>query len=49
MAVEIAKLPELIRGFGYVKEENRLRAAKREAELVAEFARQGERTLARRG
>ena len=45
IAVEIAKLPELIRGFGYVKEESRLRAAKREAELVAEFARQGERTL----
>ena len=37
LAVEIARLPEQIRGFGHVKERNVTRAKEREAKLVAAF------------
>ena len=36
-AVEIASLPEKIRGFGHVKEYNRLQAKEREEQLMAAF------------
>jgi len=35
LAVEIASVPEMIKGFGHVKERNRARAREREAELFA--------------
>jgi indolepyruvate ferredoxin oxidoreductase len=37
MAVEIAKLPETIRGFGHVKEKNLEIAKQKEANLLARF------------
>jgi indolepyruvate ferredoxin oxidoreductase len=37
LAVEIARMPEQIRGFGHVKEAHLERAKKREAELLAAF------------
>ncbi len=37
IAIEIAALPEQIRGFGYVKDENLARVRAREAELLARF------------
>jgi indolepyruvate ferredoxin oxidoreductase len=41
-AVELARLPEQIRGFGHVKEANVQRAKAREAELLAAFRGEGE-------
>jgi indolepyruvate ferredoxin oxidoreductase len=38
LAVEIASIPEQIRGFGHVKEDNIRRARSREKELLARFA-----------
>ena len=38
LAVELARIPEQIRGFGHVKAANAERAKKREAELLAAFA-----------
>jgi len=37
LAVEIANLPQEIRGFGHVKERNLLQARKNEAELLSQF------------
>tara|TARA_R110002049_G_scaffold262589_2_gene438665 strand:- start:9786 stop:13298 length:3513 start_codon:yes stop_codon:yes gene_type:complete len=37
LAVEIANLPQEIRGFGHVKERNLLRARKHEADLLSKF------------
>jgi indolepyruvate ferredoxin oxidoreductase len=39
LAVEIAEIPEQIRGFGHIKERNRLKAKGREAALLAAFRR----------
>jgi indolepyruvate ferredoxin oxidoreductase len=44
-AVELAGLPESIRGFGHVKEANLAKAKAREAELLAAFRAGGEATL----
>ncbi len=39
LATEIAGLPMRIRGFGHVKERNRLAAKECEAQLLADFRR----------
>ena len=46
-ALEIAALPDMIRGFGHVKEANVAKAKAREAELLARAARAGRRRDAR--
>jgi indolepyruvate ferredoxin oxidoreductase len=40
VAVQIARIPEQIRGYGHVKEASLEAARRREAELLAEFRRQ---------
>jgi len=47
LAVEIASIPELIRGYGHVKERHLADARKKEAELLAAFRRPGPEPLAR--
>ncbi|HET8726062.1 MAG TPA: DUF6537 domain-containing protein, partial [Alphaproteobacteria bacterium] len=46
LAVEIARIPELIRGFGHVKEEHLAKAKAREAELLQAFRNPPAPTLA---
>jgi indolepyruvate ferredoxin oxidoreductase len=46
LAVDIASIPETIRGFGHVKEASLAAAKKREAELLAAFRAPGERMTA---
>jgi indolepyruvate ferredoxin oxidoreductase len=41
LAVEIARLPELMRGFGHIKARNVEKAKTREAELLARFRESG--------
>jgi indolepyruvate ferredoxin oxidoreductase len=40
-AIAIASVPDMIRGFGPVKEQNLAKAQQREAELVAQFEGRG--------
>ncbi len=46
LAVEIARLPEQIRGFGHIKERNLAKAKEREASLLAAFAAPAPRATA---
>jgi len=46
LAIELARLPEQIRGFGHVKAENLARAKKEEAEVLARFERPGPAAIA---
>jgi indolepyruvate ferredoxin oxidoreductase len=39
LAVDIAALPESIRGFGHIKDRNRAAYARRHADLIAHFQR----------
>jgi indolepyruvate ferredoxin oxidoreductase len=46
LAVELARLPEQIRGFGHVKTQNLTRAKKQEADLLTRFDRPGPLSIA---
>jgi indolepyruvate ferredoxin oxidoreductase len=46
LAVELAALPMEIRGFGHIKEANRLRAKAKEADLLARFRAPPPRAMA---